>query len=131
MSHLSIENKLNIYGLAIAKFKKTTIAKINHCSVSTVYNVLNQLQPRDNSAIKMINTRRKGNYKISAQTGKKIIEYFTLNKHATLRSVIVELGLNVKAISTISKYLSDNGIHNYTSKPKPFITFGNQLRRLL
>lgn len=73
--------------------------------------------------------KRKGRYKIKAQDELRIIEFVALNRFATTKNIISELGLATKSEITVNNVLKDNGIYHLNCPSKPFINFSNQVKR--
>lgn len=130
MADLNAKQINVINDLSISNTKKTNIASILHCSRQTVYNHLEKLFPRDNSAGEIKTRVRKiGSYKSNAQTEANILEYVLNHPFCTNREIIVDLNLDVKSEVTISNWLKKIGIGSYKANIKPAITPINKSKR--
>lgn len=133
MCDLSANDILLIDRLSNAKTPKVTIAEVVHCSVSTVFNKLNDLHPRDGSSGQIkLRSRRKGNYKGDDQLLYEIKKYVLCHRFCTRLDIIGylnKIGIQVKSESSITNWLKQLGIGTYVAVTKQFLSAQNKVDR--
>ena len=130
MADLSEGQIRKIDELALKGGKKSRIASALHISRSTVYAKLEMLHPEgDKAGVLKLRTRRTGHYKATAQDLLEIRKFVLANRFCTNREIIKELGLNVKSIVTISKWLKELGIGSYIAATNQFLNAENVEKR--
>lgn len=122
---LSIETKRAIVKLHVRGFQKKFIANYVKCNRNTVTKCIEKWK----EGTLFTTSKKKVNFKLSAQQAYKVLNYFIQNPFSTYNECIKKLKLSVSRM-TIQRLLTKKGVRNYVAVAKHFISMQNQIKRL-